>query len=68
MVSKENGCDRAFVLFCTCMLTFGSYYVFDMPRYVLGTHITCTSLSSKILRATSHLTAPTPLPTPFPCL
>jgi hypothetical protein len=47
MVSKENGCDRAFVLFCTCMLTFGSYYVFDMPRYVLGTHITCESLSSK---------------------
>ena len=65
MVSKENGCDRAFVLFCTCMLTFGSYYVFDMPRYVLGTHITCTSLSSKKnLRA---IASDRPN-TPFPCL
>ena len=65
VVSKENGCDRAFVLFCTCMLTFGSYYVFDMPRYVLGTHI--NALSSKIPFVPSHLTAPTPSPIPVSC-
>ena len=41
---RDNACNRYKVLLATCLLTFGSYYCFDMPS-VLETQLTDTVIS-----------------------